>query len=460
MLQTLVYAQTVVESGNDALELSSANITSTAFYTNSVAFPLGCDRLGAVFLYNLQSLLHLVLVVEIHLDMNAVGAHIVEQRLQLVESNPACKDALSALQNCVVKVVPLRRATLRFAHSRSPLYGVKFLNLKQCRNVAHSPHAVEMIERVVNLLALLAYERLHKLAVVLLAEHRRDVALKFAHLARSPRREVAERHFVALAYDVVKFVEHLEIHIVDALNLVEQDVGLRDGVKQHGVRSLHRRQNIETFHQVGHSDVVVAFSLRLYLLEQLFVQKIVRMIRIKLKIILEIRVGMNPDGIFATLEHRTENGSHRARTELSVCHRKNVGFQTAVCNVPVEIIGTPVGIEPLLVQVLWCRRHGHVGMRLHSLLKVLPHVQHYALVVPPVDIVLLCLFKIFFPSHKIGVFSVRTSRQLRCSYPCRRYTPHRPYTSEFQHPCAQIQASCREALRPFLATSPRCTLRG
>ena len=73
LFQTFVNAQTIVQSGNDALELGCTNLTSTAFYMNRVALPLGCDRLCAILLHNLQSLLNLVFVNVFKMDVDGVA---------------------------------------------------------------------------------------------------------------------------------------------------------------------------------------------------------------------------------------------------------------------------------------------------------------------------------------------------------------------------------------------------
>ena len=72
--------------------------------------------------------------------------------------------------------------------------------------------------------------------------------------------------------------------------------------------------------------------------------------------------------------------------------------------IPVQIFRTPLRVEPPLVQVLVGLGFGDVGMGLHSLLKVLPHVEHDAFVVPPVDIMLFGLFEVGFPSvHSVYI---------------------------------------------------------
>ena len=50
----------------------------------------------------------------------------------------------------------------------------------------HSSHTVEVVEGIVNLLTLLADKGLHKAVVVVLGNHRGDVALQLRHLAGRP----------------------------------------------------------------------------------------------------------------------------------------------------------------------------------------------------------------------------------------------------------------------------------
>ena len=144
--------------------------------------------------------------------------------------------------------------------------------------MTHRANAIEMIERIGNPLCLLANERLHETPVIVDRKHRRDVALQLGELARCPQREIAECHLAigseigatiigiegtaAIATvetdDVVERVEHLEIGIVDALHLLLQQIGLRQGIHQHLVGAFHRSQHVKAFHQVGHADVVIA----------------------------------------------------------------------------------------------------------------------------------------------------------------------------------------------------------
>ena len=97
--------------------------------------------------------------------------------------------------------------------------------------MVHGSHAIQMIECVVNLLALFADERLNKTAIVIDTDHRRNIALQLRHLARSPTGEIAESHLVSLADDVVELVEHTEIDVVDLLHLVLQDFRLHDSIE-------------------------------------------------------------------------------------------------------------------------------------------------------------------------------------------------------------------------------------
>ena len=267
-------------------------------------------------------------------------------------------------------------------------------------------HPIEMIERIVDFLALLTDERLHKSAVILHADHGRDVALQFGHFARSPGREIAERHFVALADDVIQFVEHLEIDVVDLLHLSFQHLWLHHRVEQHLVGALDGRQHVHALHQVGHTHIIVALGLLLAGLEQLFVQQIMGMVGVKLNIIGIVGVGMNPYRVFAALKHAAQYGCQRPRAQLGVGHRQHVSLQATVRHIPVEVVGTPLRVKPFLVKTLRGWWHGHVGMRFYPGLKMLPHVDDDALVVPPVDISLFCFFKIFFP-HNLHCFVVK-----------------------------------------------------
>ena len=165
-----------------------------------------------------------------------------------------------------------------------------------------------MIEGIVNLLALLPNERLHEAAVVVFADHGRNVALQLRHFAGSPRREVAECHLVAFADDVVKLVEHLEIDVVYLLHLPFHQLRLHDGVHQHLVGAFQCGQHVESFHKVGHAYVVVALCPLLTGAEQVFVQQVVRMVRVERDVGRELRVGVNPDGVLATLEDPAQNG--------------------------------------------------------------------------------------------------------------------------------------------------------
>ena len=149
----------------------------------------------------------------------------------------------------------------------------------------HSSYAIQVVQRIVDLLALFADKGLYETAVIVDANHRRDVALQLRHLAGSPRREVAESHLVALADDIVQFIEYLEVDVVNLLHLVLKDFGLHHRVEQHLVRTFECCQYVHTFHEVGHADVVVTLCLLLASLQQLLVQQIVRMLRIELDLV-------------------------------------------------------------------------------------------------------------------------------------------------------------------------------
>ena len=262
----------------------------------------------------------------------------------------------------------------------------------------HSAHSIEMIERIVNLLTLLSDKRLYESAIVVDTDHRRDITLQLRHLSWSPRREIAERHFIALANDVVEFVEHLEVDVVDLLHLVLEHLWLHHRIEQHLVGTLDSCQHIHTFHQVGHTDIIVPLCLLLTGREQILMQLIVRMIGIKLDVVRIIRVWVNPDGILATFEHTAENGCQRTWPQLRIRHRQHIGHQRGVGHIPVQILCAPLRIEPTLVQVLIGLWRRDISMRRHTLLEVFPHIQDNTLVVPPVDVATLCLFKIRFPS--------------------------------------------------------------
>ena len=230
-----------------------------------------------ILLDDTECLLHFGLVVEIHFEMHTIATDIVEQRTKFIDRNPTSHNGLATRKNLLVEVIPLRIATLRLADARCPLDGLKFLNLKECRQMTHRANAIEMIERVGNPLCLLANERMHETPVILDRKHRRDVALQLGELVRRPQREIAECHLAigseigapiigiegtaAIATvetdDVVERIEHLEIGIVDALHLLLQQIGLRQGIHQHLVGAFHRRQHVKAFHQVGHTDVVI-----------------------------------------------------------------------------------------------------------------------------------------------------------------------------------------------------------
>ena len=356
-----------------------------------------------VFINDTHGLFHFTLVVEVHLQMHAVAANVVEQWAQLIECHPAGHDALAAGEYLLVQVVPLGTAALRFAHAGCPLDGVQLLDLQQGIEMMHGPYTIQVIQRIVYLLTLLTDEGLHKAAIVIYADHRRDVALQFGHLAGSPRREIAEGHLVALANDVIEFIEYLEIDVVDLLHLVFQHLGLHHRVEQHLVGTLDGCQHVESLHQVGHAHIVVALRLLLTGAQQVLVQQIVGVVGVELDVIRIVWVGMYPDGVFAPFEHTAEDGSQRAWPQLGIGHRQHVGHQRRVGHIPVQIFCPPFRVEPPLVQVAIGLGLRYVGMRCHSLLEMLPHVKHNALVIPPINVSLLGLFKILFPSIHVHV---------------------------------------------------------
>ena len=135
------------------------------------------------------------------------------------------------------------------------------------------------------------------------------------------------------------------------------------------------------------------------------------MVGVELDVVRIVRVGVNPDGILAPFEHTAQNGSQRARSQLGVGHGQHVSHQRRVGHIPVQVLSSPLRVEPTLVQVLVGLGCRNVRMRLHTLLEVLPHVQHDAFVVPPVDIMLFGLFEIQFPSvHCLQFYSIDALR--------------------------------------------------
>ena len=125
------------------------------------------DLRRLILLDDTECLLHLGLVVEIHFEMHAIAADIVEQRTKFIDRNPTSHNGLAARKNLLVEVVPLGVTTLRLADTGCPLDGLKFLNLKECRKMTHRANAIEMIERIGNPLCLLANERLHETPIIL-----------------------------------------------------------------------------------------------------------------------------------------------------------------------------------------------------------------------------------------------------------------------------------------------------
>ena len=166
-----------------------------------------------------------------------------------------------------------------------------------------------MIERVVNLLTLFTDEGLYEAQIVIDADHGRYIALKFRHLAGCPAREVAESHFVALADDVVEFVEHLEIDVVNLLHLLFQPLGMHHRVQQHLIGTFQCGQHVESLHQVGHTYVVMSLGLLLAGFQQLFVQQPVGVASVEDDVVdvrtVGHRTGMNPDGVLAALKPAT-----------------------------------------------------------------------------------------------------------------------------------------------------------
>ena len=76
---------------------------------------------------------------------------------------------------------------MRLAHTRRPLDGIQLLDFQQGIEMVHSSYAVEVVEGIVNLLALFADKGLYETPIVVNADHRRDVALQLRHFAWCPR---------------------------------------------------------------------------------------------------------------------------------------------------------------------------------------------------------------------------------------------------------------------------------
>ena len=197
--------------------------------------------------------------------------------------------------------------------------------------MVHGSHTIEMIEGIVYLLALLADERLYETTVVILGNHGGDIALQFRHLAWSPRREIAESHLVAhsralLAYpwpftdDIVEFIENPEIDVVDLLHLVFQHFGLHYRVQKNFVGSFYGSQHIETFHQIGHTHIIMPLRLCLAGFQKFLVEQPVGMVFIETDVVGIVGIGMNPDGILTALEYSAKDGGKRTGTQLGIGH--------------------------------------------------------------------------------------------------------------------------------------------
>ncbi len=119
-----------------------------------------------------------MLVVEVHFYMHTIATDGIQQGTQLVKCHPARHDALATSEDLPVEVIPFGRTSLRFSHAGCPLDGIQLFYLEQGIEMVHSSHAVEMVEGIVYLLALLTDERLHKAAIVVYTDHCGDVALQ------------------------------------------------------------------------------------------------------------------------------------------------------------------------------------------------------------------------------------------------------------------------------------------
>ena len=267
--------------------------------------------------------------------MYTFATDIVKQRTQLIEGHPAYHHALSVCKNLLVEVVPLRTAPLWLTHTGSPLDSIQLIYLQYRIQMTHGPHPIKMVEGIVYLLTLFTDKRLYKTAVVVNTDHRRDVALQLRHLSRSPRREITEGHLITLTDDIIEFVEHLEIDVVDLLQLVFQHLGLHHGIEQHLVRPLDGSKHIKSFHQVGHTHIIMSLCLLLTCPQQCFMEQVVGVVGVKDDVIFVVGVRMNPDCILAAFEHPAQDGSKRTRSQLGICHGQHISHQRRVCHIPV-----------------------------------------------------------------------------------------------------------------------------
>ena len=151
------------------------------------------------------------------------------------------------------------------------------------------------------------------------------------------------------------------------------------------------------------------------------------MVGIKAEIVGIIGVGMNPNRILSPFEHTAQDSGHRTRSQLRVGNREHIGLEAGMTDVPIEEFGTPLGIEPSLIQVLCLRRSRKIEttrtvivggllrqhdrllagirpVRSNPLLEVFPHIEHNAPMIPPIDVMSLGLSQIGFPSHNMFQF--------------------------------------------------------
>ena len=145
-----------------------------------------CLILALELLNDTHGLFHFPLVMEIHFKMHTLSTDMIQQRLQLIECHPTSHDALAAIEDLPIQVIPFWRTALRLTDSWCPLDGVQFVDFQQRIEMMHGPHTIEMIEGIFDLLTLFTNERLDKTAIVIDTDHRGNIALQLRHLAWCP----------------------------------------------------------------------------------------------------------------------------------------------------------------------------------------------------------------------------------------------------------------------------------